>query len=315
MSLPSDTAPVTAKASSARSTQADGVVADTTATVSDSTQIGVRDTSNLPALHGIAPWTLRCRETDAPWSARDRAMTHQTSSEAYKSGLQGTSRPVGYGENSWLSTIILCLLILLSLNFRNCSRIFASLPQDLFGIRRRQNAFDEHTANETRTYLIILLLLCLSEGILIFSGITSGIGVPDGLTPFALTMMCAGAAALFYVAQLAVYKVIGYAFTDTISSAQWIRGFNASQCVLSFLLLIPALIALFYPDEAREMVMTGLICYILARILFICKGFRIFYKNFPSILYFILYLCALEITPLVFIARLVASMAADELKF
>ncbi len=314
MPLPTDTVTDSTKAAPAKAPQAMAGVADTATSVSDTT-VAARDTSNLPALHGIAPWTLREHEADAPWSARERAMTHKTSSTAYKSGLEGMSRPVGYGENSWLSTIILGLLILLALNFRNCSRIFAGLPQDLFGIRRRQNAFDEHTANETRTYLIILLLLCLSEGILLFSGVVAQTGIPTGATPFGLTMLCAGGAALFYMAQLAIYKVIGFAFTDAISAGQWIRGFNASQCVLSFLLLIPALIALYYPDEAGKMVAAGLICYILARILFICKGFRIFYKNFPSILYFILYLCALEITPLVFIARLVASAAAGELKF
>lgn len=37
--------------------------------------------------------------------------------------------------------------------------------------------------------------------------------------------------------------------------------------------------------------------YIAARVTFIAKGFRLFYDNFLSLLYFILYFCTLEIAP------------------
>ncbi|MCH5320108.1 MAG: DUF4271 domain-containing protein, partial [Paramuribaculum sp.] len=41
----------------------------------------------------------------------------------------------------------------------------------------------------------------------------------------------------------------------------------------------------------------AMVLYVLARIMFIVKGFRIFYTNSASIVYFILYLCSLEIVP------------------
>lgn len=317
MPTPSDSIPTANSAAAvkpaaaAKTASADTASTDTASVAADSVAAAARDTASLPALNGVAPWTLTQSEDRAPWSAAERKLTN-TASAAYKSGLEGMSRPVGYGENSWLSAIILCMLVLLALNFKNCARIFAGLPQDLFGVRRRSNAFDEHTANETRTYLLILLLLFLSQGILIFSAITATAGLPASFTPFSLTMVCSAGAAIFYLGQLAIYKLIGYSFTDSISAGQWTRGFNASQCVLSFLLLIPALIAIYYPDVAQYMVAAGAICYILARILFISKGFRIFYINFPSILYFILYLCALEIAPLIFIARMAAFLAYGE---
>ncbi|MBR5727625.1 MAG: DUF4271 domain-containing protein, partial [Muribaculaceae bacterium] len=43
------------------------------------------------------------------------------------------------------------------------------------------------------------------------------------------------------------------------------------------------------------------ILYICARFIFIFKGIRIFYSNLLSILYFILYLCGVEIVPLIVI--------------
>ncbi|MBP3590263.1 MAG: DUF4271 domain-containing protein, partial [Muribaculaceae bacterium] len=39
--------------------------------------------------------------------------------------------------------------------------------------------------------------------------------------------------------------------------------------------------------------------YVSARLIFIIKGFKIFYNGFISLIYFILYLCTLEIVPLI----------------
>lgn len=207
------------------------------------------------------------------------------------------------------------MLILLSMNFGNCRRLFAGFPQDLFGVRRRSNAFDEHTSNESRTYAIIILLLCLSEGILCFSGLNTYFGVPSSVSVFTLTMICSGVALAYYLIQLIVYRTVGFAFTDSVGTHQWLRCFNASQAILAFSLLVPALVSLFYPAAASLMLHIGIFCYIISRILFICKGFRIFFKNFPSLLYFILYLCALEIAPLIFIARMAAVLASSEQSF
>ncbi|MGM9811684.1 MAG: DUF4271 domain-containing protein [Muribaculaceae bacterium] len=39
--------------------------------------------------------------------------------------------------------------------------------------------------------------------------------------------------------------------------------------------------------------------YFVCRLIYIIKGFRIFFNNFTSIFYFILYLCSGEIIPLI----------------
>lgn len=278
-------------------------------TISTSAPQAAADSAAHP-IQEFAPWTAVETEAQAPWSANDALIAPRHSAITYKTGLEGSPRDVGYGENSWLSSIIVLMLIILAINFGNCRRLLASFPQEMFGIRRRSNAFDEHTSNESRTYAIIILLLCLNEGILAFSGINLINPMPESLSVFLLTMLFSGIALVFYLAQIFVYRLIGYTFTDKICSMQWLRGFNASQASLAFVLLIPALISLFYPSAAAVMVIIGISLYFVARIIFIYKGFRIFYNNFPSLLYFILYLCSLEITPLVILSRLATELPA-----
>lgn len=139
------------------------------------------------------------------------------------------------------------------------------------------------------------------------AAVSSGI-VRDGTGALSMTMLLALTALCFYLWQLAVYGTIGYAFADRDATRQWLLGFNSSQVLLSFLLIIPALLSLFYTGLTNLMLILAVGCYILTRILFICKGFRIFYTNFSSLLYFILYLCALEIIPLLILRRLSLSV-------
>ncbi|MDE6240375.1 MAG: DUF4271 domain-containing protein, partial [Muribaculaceae bacterium] len=44
--------------------------------------------------------------------------------------------------------------------------------------------------------------------------------------------------------------------------------------------------------------------YLLFRLVFISNGFSIFYRNIFSLVYFILYLCTLEIIPLIYVFKL-----------
>lgn len=235
-------------------------------------------------------------------------MTPSVPTSTYMLGIEGTPRPVGYGENSWLSTIIVAMLVIISLNISHCRQLFKNFRQNLVGIRQRANAFDNRTANETRTLCIIIMLLCLSEGILMFSAAVSAGIVREDTGALSMTMLLALAALGYYLWQVAVYSTVGYAFADRDATRQWLSGFNASQTLLSMLLIVPALLSLFYTGLTDVMLVLAAGCYILSRILFICKGFRIFYTNFGSLLYFILYLCALEITPLLILRRLSLSV-------
>ena len=110
-----------------------------------------------------------------------------------------------------------------------------------------------------------------------------------------------GACALFYLVQLAAYGTVGFTFASKSGRREWLRGFNATQALLGITLVPAAVLAVFYPPLTFIAVAVGAGLYLLARLLFIIKGIRIFYDNFSSLLYFILYLCTLEIIPVIFI--------------
>jgi hypothetical protein len=242
--------------------------------------------------------SFHSHEFDAPTSPLDQAL-YTTHEPGYLTGIKGEERPSTPGTDTGILALVVMLLVLIGLNMKHVRRIFNTITQDLWSVRRRENAFDDHTAKETRTIIILLLQLCVFEGILMFLWLgTNGAATYDVFTP---VIKLAGIAFAFYLFELIACSTIGYVFTDHTNAIHWRRGLNATSSLLGIFLTIPTLVSLFYPSVTTTMLWIAAALYIISRIIYIAKGFRIFYYNFGSLLYFILYLCSLEIIPLIVI--------------
>ncbi len=222
--------------------------------------------------------------------------------ETFEAGIEPEPRTVTVGDDSGVLSVISVISILLLLCFKQCRRIFSTIGDELWGLRRRANTFDEHTSGESRVIALMLVQWAVYCGLLMYSALSLRMPL-DPSHAFSdagalILLMCA-----YLGVQYVAYTILGYTFSPGLGAHQLLKGFTASQAVTGFLLIVPALVAIFYPDAATAMVITGGILYFLGRIVFICKGFRIFYQNFVSLLYFILYLCTLEIVPVILIIQ------------
>ena len=218
---------------------------------------------------------------------------------AYLSGNNPVARINHPGHDSGIMILITITFILISFTFNHYSRMLVTYGQDLWNVRRRVNAFNEHTTNEHYVIAILIFQLCVFAGILISAKINTLIPMNnEKITITTYAMM--GVYGLYYLFQLATYSLVGYVFTDKINSSQWIKGFNASHIFLGFTLIIPTMVSIFYPTTTDTMVSLSIGLYVIARLTFIFKGFRIFYNKIYSLFYFILYLCTLEIIPVIF---------------
>lgn len=243
--------------------------------------------------------TMHCRELDAP---SDRLAWYATGRVPYTSGMEAVPRPQMPGNDTGVMAMLMALLMLLALNCRNYATFFKIFTADLLKVRERDNIFDDHTLSETRMIISLLMSLCVCEGILLFS-VTSaqGAALPASM-PVCMAALTV-AAGIYYCWQFAAYASVGYLFTAPWLAKQWLRGFNASQALLGLFLLIPAMGVLFRPEATDGFLIASGVLYVTARLIFIGKGFKIFYHNSFSLIYFILYLCTLEIVPLIFIYR------------
>lgn len=222
---------------------------------------------------------------------------------AWQSGIEGTGRWQSTGTDSGLLTILTAIFVALALNFRHCPRIFANFSGELLSVRRRANVFDEHTTNESRVLLLLIVQYVACLGILLYALAGQRHAHVDSGHIFRTTAMLMGLAGAYYCFELCAYNVVGYVFGTADGRRQWVRGFNASQSLAGLALMIPALLTIFYPDAARPTLIVAGCIYFLARLIFITKGFRIFFTRIASLVYFILYLCTLEIIPVIIVYR------------
>lgn len=214
-------------------------------------------------------------------------------------GMPAELRPDLLGSNSIVLCIIMAMILIVIFNLRECPRFFSTFTGDLVSRRKRSNLFDERTVNETRVMGVFILQLCMCQALLLLPLLRdAGMDISNSIAPMAIAILV-GVGLVYYLCQLAAYSLIGYVFADKDDARLWIRGYNASQVLLGWTLVLPALAVLFYPSTTPYLVPAGIVLYILARIMFFSKGFRIFYHDFSSLLYFIFYLCSVEIVPLI----------------
>lgn len=283
---------------------APGPEASREATAADTTSAAAPD-----SLHAIvnALEQRTCHETDAPRILHLRNAT--LGRMAYTEGILPEPRPQLPGYDSGVMTLLIVLFLIITGNFRHYSTFIKTFAQDLFTVRRRANVFDEsHTMSETRVLLSLITLVCVCEGTLLFSALTfhgATIGAFTGV--LMMSLLAAG----YYCLQNLAYRTVGFLFAASADTTQWLRGFNASQSLLGLGLTIPALLSLFNPGMAPLLLSISIFMYGAARIIFISKGFRIFYDNYSSLIYFILYLCTLEIIPPVILYRLASYISLN----
>ncbi len=238
--------------------------------------------------------TCRMDQAADAATAYGRKVSFTTGRAPYTWGIAGEPRPMLPGYDTGVMCLLIGAFLILAANFRHYSTFVKTFAQDLWKLRNRDNVFDDHTMSETRVNFSFTLLLCLSEGIILYSVIQHYVG---RLPIFGTVVFTTLLAALFYIIQSVCYRAVGYVFTTSEYSVQWVKGFRASQLLLGIALLVPALLVLFNPGLTMIMAALAVTLYIMARIIFIIKGFRIFYNNSFSLVYFILYLCTLEILP------------------
>lgn len=252
------------------------------------------------SLDSIVPDSNDCVVRDSAWlrpvitEVRDR----------WTDGIEGSALQNPTSGNSGILTVIVTLFVILSLNFKECKKLFVRFAEELRSNKKRKNAFDEHSNHESRLTVLTIVQYLVYGGIILAGIVTSrNYEMISNDYDFSTLATAILIFAVYYVFQICAYEVTGYTFGGAGSGVRWLRALNASQSLAGLGLIFPALMILFYPQATFAMSIVGCVVYVIARLIFISKGFSIFYNNIFSLLYFILYLCALEIIPVIYLYK------------
>ena len=178
-------------------------------------------------------------------------------------------------------------------------RAIRNYSHELWSIRRRPNVFDEESSIPLHTVILLSVVFVVFGGI----GIYNLHGVPRQ-PGFAAATASMGIAAAYFLFQYTAYTVLGFAFADKDGHRQLVKGYMASQAISAVLFIVPAFLLVYKPLWREPLIVVLLSIYCIIHLLFIGKGLRIFYRNYNPLLYFILYLCSVEIIPALALYRI-----------
>ncbi|MCM1291297.1 MAG: DUF4271 domain-containing protein [Prevotella sp.] len=197
--------------------------------------------------------------------------------------------------NSWLLLALIILFAAVCFKFRSNTKYFHNLLRELTDVRERGNVFDD-TVRETSFVWLLNIMCAISGGILLLYALGPSIAAEMSIMT---AIYCLISTVGYCVLMPLLYWCVGDVFSDRTHARMWVRGFVSSQSILGLGLFPLSLLTIFYP-ESRGVILTlaGLLI-ITAKILFIVKGFRIFFTKYSSWVIFLYYLCSLEIVPLV----------------
>jgi len=203
-----------------------------------------------------------------------------------------------HDTGSMIMFLLSCLFLITS--YRLGHVYISNLVHNMFSIKGKDDLYTDHTMSDTRIIIALIVNTCLMEGLLLFYGLSwynPQLTLALQNSVFLHVLVLVLSAGLFITLQLFLYRLIGFTFANDSLTDLWVGGFLSSQAALGLLLFPIAVITLVFPSSIKLMIIIAIILYILARIVFIWKGFRIFFNNLSSSIYFILYLCAIEIVP------------------
>ena len=199
---------------------------------------------------------------------------------------------------------VFILFLVIALRFRTNVKYAGAIFRSLIETRTRHNVFDE-TVRETSLLLMLNLLWCCCVGIIADTAVGWGKAAlsPGSVNGIGIVAWMIAALAYSLFMGLA-YVSVGWVFSDKSHAKVWVKGFGASQALMVFPLFVVALVAICRPFDGEGVGIAGIICFIGARLIFIWKGYKIFFSQFSSWVLFLCYLCSLEIVPLLLTYRI-----------
>ena len=204
-----------------------------------------------------------------------------------------------YDNGSML--LVLAVIFITTVSYRKGYKYVADFFHNISSVRERQNLFEDHTVKETQIMTALTANTCIFGAILLYIayGFLYHPTEPAATPVFGFVAALSAFTALFHIAMLGLCWLLGFIFSDKLSTGLWLDGVKASASMLGVMLAPITFAILIFPAFVKTGLIMAIILYFLARIIVIYKAFRIFFNNLQSLLYFILYLCSVEIVPVV----------------
>ncbi len=223
-------------------------------------------------------------------------------------GFEGITRATHPSSENWVFLVVLAQFILLCLVFARSYGWVIGTVVSFFKVKERESLFSKTTIIDVQSRFILLLF-----AVSVYSFLVLFLLMPNVIS---FNIVAYGKVFAVSIAYLLLKYIagfiIGYVFTQPIDLNNARKGYVDAFNLLA-VILYPFLLIRLYADFENfyNLRYIALIFIVLAYLLFIIKLFQIFYQKIVTSFYILLYLCTLEIIPLVVLFQVYKLMISN----
>lgn len=214
--------------------------------------------------------------------------------------------PVGYfiKNDDLASALLLLNFFIMAIIAIGSYRYISASLKDFFHIRQRSNLFAERSDTEMKGRWLFAMQSCVLLAVLYFCYMQDHlIGTAPSHSPHSLLLLLIVYCCSGYYLKYLLARIVGSVFFDSHSIRQW----SDAYLLLSMLMgaaLLPLILLKVYSDyDCQSLPYVVLALGFFSEILLIYRTYRVFFSRALGLVHLFLYLCALEILPLLFLWR------------
>ncbi len=197
----------------------------------------------------------------------------------------------------WTYIIIALLFLWIQVFYR---KYFTSLFNSSISYHMSSKLFNERTILARRVSVVLNFIYTVSLSLVIYK-IFQYLGIQSkAFDRFSLFLIILNLIILYSISKTILQKVIGFFFDKLDQINEYLHNVYVYNKILGIFLLPLSFAAYYTPVKITEILVAAAILFYVFSLLFkIIRGFQIIIKNDVFIFYSILYLCTLEILPII----------------
>lgn len=217
-------------------------------------------------------------------------------------GSEGNLPPYNPGGDNAITAIIIACLLLTVTCLSRSRRFMARQAKSFFHTPHGKTTAITETGNEMAAQLLLSAQTCLLLALLTFTSLKGSPALTLN-TPSPYTLLWALSATLmaYLAAKAALYTMVNAVFFDGKGNGQWMKAFLFITAAEGVALLPAPLMQAYFGATTENTTIFTLSVIVLAKLSTFFRLHSLFFKRAGGFLLLILYFCALEIAPPMFL--------------
>lgn len=234
---------------------------------------------------------------------------HAPHTSTARLGSPGSPLPYNAGNDNLTSAILVGCVLLTLVCLSVSKNFFSRQVRGFFHELHSYTPFSTDTSNELIAAILLMLQTCAQLSILVFlyaeDVIDNSSSFHSQYTPLLIAFAVFTG---YFVVKAILYNIVNGIFFDKSRNTRWMKVFVVVSAVEGIALLPASLLQIYLDAPAENVALYAVFVIAIAKLLTSYKCFSIFFKHPSGFLHLILYLCALEMTPLLLLWGILASV-------